>query len=258
MIRDRVRIGDFMDAYRMVRVDEVLNQAVSRHGLEKGVIRITAPRGCLLTTIEYEPGLVEDFIDSWHRFDRDVKPATSSEVLGKLVSNTLHLPFNLGRLVIGDLQQVALFATEQTGELFLELEFVPTNSILGLESIETNAEMQTLDITDIVERTLMNVRECQVTMISPDPCVILYTLDPFRFHDLTDFLKRVAPRDAIYRHNHQWVGNAGFIHVRAAYFSQALTVKVENGHLSIGGERLFFTELDTRGTKRDIYFEIWK
>jgi thiamine phosphate synthase YjbQ (UPF0047 family) len=247
-----------MDAYRMVRVDEVLNQAVSHHGLEKGVIRITAPQGCLLTTIEYEPGLVEDFIDSWRRFDSEVKVATPPVILDKLVTRTLHLPFNLGRLVIGDFQHVALFATEKTGELFLELEFVPTNSILGLESIETNAEMQTLDITDIVERTLMNVRECKVTMISPDPCVILYTLDPFRFRDMTDFLKRIAPRDAVYRHNHQWVGGVGFIHVRAAYFSQTLTVKVENGHLSIGGERLFFTELDTHGTKRDIYFEIWK
>lgn len=258
MIQDRIKLDIPFTAYQMGRIDELLNEKIAQHGLEKGVIRLEAPEGVIFTTIEYEPNLVLDFKDAWISFEKDLKPSLHPDILSKIPRNAAVIPFNLGRLVIGDYQQVVLFTSRAFDNLELIISFVPSNAILGLESIHTTTELQTHDITDIVERTLMNTDDCNLTLISPDPSVILYTLNPFLYKEFVEFLQKVAPRDRIYRHSHAWAESVGFMHIRASFFSQLLTIPIRGGKLNTGDERLYLTELDTSGTRRDIYFEVWK
>jgi thiamine phosphate synthase YjbQ (UPF0047 family) len=140
------------------------------------------------------------------------------------------------------------------------LEFIKSTNILGLESIYTTAHLQTLDVTDVIERTLQHSNGEKVTMISPSSTVALYTLDPAHYPDLIRILTDAAPEDKPYRHSHSWDHRAvAFTHLRASLIGQILTVPTHSGRLSMKpNERLFLTEFDINPARRDIYFEVWK
>jgi thiamine phosphate synthase YjbQ (UPF0047 family) len=164
----------------------------------------------------------------------------------------------MGRLVLGDWQQLVFFTLKQSMHPRFQLEFQTSNSILGLESIQTNREFQTHDITDIIERTLKNNDEAYVTLISPDSNVMLYTLKPEFHSQLVSLLQEIAPYERNYRHHHSWAPHVGFIHIRASFISQILTARIEKGQLVLDDERLYLTELDNTPARRDIYFDVWK
>ncbi len=242
------------------RIDEIINHEIRADFEERGVIRISGPEGLFFTTIEYEENLVLDFVDTYLAFENTILPGMPDSMKAKLPSNRLHLPYNMQRLVIGDWQQLVFFTTREFESIVIELEFIHSSSILGLESIYTTAELQTLDVTDVIERTLQNSHGEHVTMISPSSSVALYALDPAHYPELLRILKSAAPDDKSYRHTHSWENReVAFTHLRASLIGQSLTIPTSNGRLDLGpGERVYLTELDLMPSRRDIYFEVWK
>ena len=248
------------DRYQMGRIDELIDKEVAANSLEKGVVKITVPDGVFLTTIEYEKDLVRDFMGVYSEFEMHTRNNVSPYILSKLPGNELYIPFNLGNLVIGDWQQVVFFTLAKFKHLEIELEFIESDSILGLESLHTTDELQTFDITDIIQRTLMNSSGENITMIVPSPSAALYTLIPEKFDEFIGFLKTFAPSDCDYLHKNPEDEKAdAYVHLRSAVVGQALTLKTNKGELFFNeGERLFLTELDFHPNRRDIYFEVWK
>ena len=245
--------------YQMGRIDSFIDEEILNSNLEKGVVRITAPEGAILTTIEYEEDLVRDFTDAFVFFNQELQKNVDPYILSKMPKNTLTVPFNVNRLVVGDWQQIVFFTLQDVEGITLKLEFFASHSILGLESIETTAELQTFDITDIIQRTLMNSHEEKITLVSPSESAIMYTLYPDKYKTLVAFLESVAPKNKTYYHAHSWDENeVAHSHIRSSFVSQVLTLHTLNGGLDLKGERLYFTELDTMPRRRDIYFEIWK
>ncbi|OHD54221.1 MAG: hypothetical protein A2Y33_13030 [Spirochaetes bacterium GWF1_51_8] len=245
--------------YQMGRIDSFIDEEISNNSLEKGVVKITAPEGVILTSIEYEEDLVKDFTDAFVFFNQELEKSIDPYILSKMPKNALTVPYNVNRLVIGDWQQIVFFALQDIESLTIKLDFYKSHSILGLESIETTSELQTFDITDIIQRTLMNSHNDNVTLVSPSESAIIYTLYPDKYKSLVSFLETVAPKNKEYYHAHSWErSEVAHSHIRSSFISQILTLTTANGVLDLKGERLFLTELDTMPRRRDIYFEIWK
>jgi thiamine phosphate synthase YjbQ (UPF0047 family) len=245
--------------FQMGRIDTFIEEEILNLDLEKGVVKITAPDNVMLTSIEYEEDLVKDFTEAYIYYTREIQKNTSPYILSKMPTNTITVPFNLSRLVLGDWQQIVFFTLDEMEKITLQLDFYASHSILGLESMQTTAELQTFDITDIIQRTLMNSHEEKVTIVSPSESAVLYTLYPDKYKEFIAFLEGLAPKHKTYRHTHSWdVNEVAYTHIRAAFISQILTMDTVNGLLDTKGERLYLTELDTLPRRRDIYFEIWK
>jgi thiamine phosphate synthase YjbQ (UPF0047 family) len=245
--------------FQMGRIDTFIDEEILNLKLDKGVVTITAPDQIMLTSIEYEEDLVKDFTEAYIYYTREVQKNTDPYILSKMPTNRITVPFNLSRLVLGDWQQIVFFTLDDMDKITLQLDFQLSHSILGLESMHTTAELQTFDITDIIQRTLMNSHEDKVTVVSPSESAVLYTLYPDKYKDFVAFLEALAPKNKTYRHSHSWdIHEVAYTHIRAAFISQILTLNTSGGGLDLKGERLFLTELDTIPRRRDIYFEIWK
>lgn len=246
--------------YHMGRIDEIINDEIRASKEERGVIRITGPEGLFFTTIEYEENLVKDFTDVYVNFEKSILPGLPASLKALLPCASICLPYNMNQLVIGDWQQLVFFTTKDLNGIVIELEFIRSGAILGLESIYTTAELQTLDITDVVERTLQNTNGEHVTMISPSSTVALYTLDPSEYPALIKALTATVPQGRRYRHVHSWEAReVAHTHLRSSLIGQAKTLPTRDGRLDLQhNQRLFLTEFDLAPNRRDIYFEVWK
>ncbi len=246
------------DAQKMFRLDSLIMDEIKSCGFEKGVIRITGPEGIFFTTLEFDKDLVSDFSKAYQFFDKKIRKDLDPYLCSKLPDNVMEIPVNLHRLVIGDWQQIVFYTTRSFKSINIQLDFYTSNNILGLESINTTSELQTFDVTDIIERTLMNSNADSVTMIVPSSSVILYTLKPEYYEKMIDMLFTIAPRGKRYKHIHGDDRNrVGYTPLRSAFISQVVTVDTHKGSLDLQGERLYLTEMDIQTRRRDIYFELW-
>lgn len=96
-----------------------VSEAVSRSGLEAGVVTVFVPGATAgVTTIEYEPGLVEDVEDMFERlvphgleYHHNLRWQDGNghaHVRASLLGPSLTIPFSGGKLMMGVWQQVAL------------------------------------------------------------------------------------------------------------------------------------------------------
>jgi len=258
MIKDFIDLDCAFEPYRMGRIDSIIGEMVSHLDYEKGIVTIKCPDGVILTSIEFEPNLVDDYIDAFKNYENQIKHSVPDYFNRKIYRKSVSIPFNMGRLVLGDWQQIVFLTLEKVPDIRFQLEISLSDSILGMESIFTNREFQVLDVTDIIERSLKNYSSYNVALVSPEPNVLLITLEPGLSRELISLLQRIAPYEKQYRHHHPWNDHVGFIHVRASFFSQILSLEIDGGELKIGNEKLFLVELDTSPARRDIYFDVWK
>lgn len=78
--------------------------------------------------------------------------------------------------------------------------------------------------------------------------------EPLLIHDMEDFLRRIAPADAEYRHNDFGIRTAnmtedespnGHSHCLSLFLSSSETIPIEDGRLLLGTwQRVFLVELD--------------
>jgi secondary thiamine-phosphate synthase enzyme len=106
--------GGFSD---MKDLTEEVSKKLSENGLQNGILNLFVPGSTgSLTTIEHEPGLVEDFsefiekvIPSNVSYHHDAKWGDGngfSHVRAALVGASLNVPFSNGRLNLGTWQQI--------------------------------------------------------------------------------------------------------------------------------------------------------
>lgn len=120
--------------------DEVRNitgevqDALQRTGLQSGLVTVFVPGATgAVTTMEFEPGLIEDLKGALQRLaPDDIDYAHNlrwqdgnghSHIRAALIGPSLGIPFSQGRLILGDWQQI----------VFLELDAMPRQRRLILQ-----------------------------------------------------------------------------------------------------------------------------
>jgi len=103
----------------VVDVTSSVSEAVRRSGVHSGIVTIFVPGSTgAVTTIEYEPGLVEDIDEAfdrlapreleYHHNQRWHDGNGHSHVRASLMGPSLTVPFTSGKLEIGIWQQIVL------------------------------------------------------------------------------------------------------------------------------------------------------
>ena len=103
----------------MIDITHQLMSEIAHSGVQNGTVTLfVAGSTAGLTTIEYEPGLVEDFCNFWQRavpegidYSHDLRWDESngySHVRASLLGPSLTIPFSDGRPTLGTWQQVVL------------------------------------------------------------------------------------------------------------------------------------------------------
>lgn len=104
---------------QMVDVTEAAQQSVTDSGLQAGILTLFVPGStAALTTIEYEPGALDDFKRLFdeiapenRHYDHNARWEDGnghSHVRAALLGPSLTLPFAEGRLLLGTWQQIIL------------------------------------------------------------------------------------------------------------------------------------------------------
>lgn len=100
-------------------VTEIVQEGIEKSGLKSGVVTISVPGStAAVTTIEYEPGVVEDLKSALERlcpqniaYRHDARWQDGngfSHVRAALLKASLSVPFNKAKLVLGTWQQIVL------------------------------------------------------------------------------------------------------------------------------------------------------
>jgi secondary thiamine-phosphate synthase enzyme len=135
--------------------------------------------------------------------------------------------------------------------------------------VETTRAPGFFDITAEVEAAVRaaNVRDGIVVIFSrhTTAAVRINENEPLLIADMEDFLRRIAPADATYRHNDFDVRTNnmaddespnGHSHCLSLFLTSSETIPIENGRLLMGTwQRVFLVELD-RPRRRDLLLKI--
>jgi len=103
----------------IIDITQQLISEVAQSGLKDGIVTVFVVGSTAgLTTIEYEPGLMEDFCTFWQRVAPEGIPYSHdlrwdenngySHVRASLLGPSLTIPFSSGRPILGTWQQVVL------------------------------------------------------------------------------------------------------------------------------------------------------
>ncbi|MET1124573.1 MAG: secondary thiamine-phosphate synthase enzyme YjbQ [Archaeoglobaceae archaeon] len=108
--------------------------------------------------------------------------------------------------------------------------------------IETKRRTEIVDITDEVAK---RAGGSAVLVYTPHTttAVIINEGESRLIEDVINFLERIAPRGAGYRHDE--IDSNADAHIKASLLGNAVVVPVENGRLALGTwQRILFVELD--------------
>ncbi len=119
----------------MLDVTHKTQQVVQEAGLKDGIVVLFVPGSTgALTTIEYEPGLLQDFPDALERlapkniqYEHETRWHDGnghSHIRASLLGPSLTVPFSNGRLTLGQWQQIAFVELDvrpRSRELLLQL-----------------------------------------------------------------------------------------------------------------------------------------
>ena len=118
LVTDTVPVSTRGDA-QMLDITEQVQDVVGRHGFREGAALVFVSGSTAgLTTVEYEPGLLEDLPAAFERIaPRDMRYKHEdtwhdgnghSHVRASLLGPSLTIPFRDGRLLVGTWQQIVL------------------------------------------------------------------------------------------------------------------------------------------------------
>jgi secondary thiamine-phosphate synthase enzyme len=137
--------------------------------------------------------------------------------------------------------------------------FLPCESIV----LRTAAPIEIIDITATVQTRFQQsgVRQGQLTLYSPHTTafVCLNEREQMLQRDMLDFLHRLVPADADYRHNRDPVDGRlnAHSHLLGLFMNASETIPVADGRLLLGGwQSIFFIELDGPRDERRLLMQI--
>lgn len=128
--------------------------------------------------------------------------------------------------------------------------------------IETQGEVQAIDITETVRRVIRDstLREGIACVFAAGSTCAVVTNELERGlleTDLPRALERITARDADYAHNASGGDNNGHSHVRSAILGQSVTFPFRGGTPLLGRwQQVLFLELDTRPRTREVIVQL--
>lgn len=130
-------------------------------------------------------------------------------------------------------------------------------------TIQTKAPIEIIDITDQVKSIFARhpLRNGRLTICSTHTTafVALNEREPKLQQDMLDFLSRLAPADADYRHNENPIDGRpnAHSHLLGLFMNASETILVTDGVLSLGDwQSVFFVELDGPRQQRTLRLQI--
>ena len=139
---------------------------------------------------------------------------------------------------------------------------------LGLpDNVGMKFSVSTRGFTDIVDITLEARQACaraeiengvaHLFVVGATAALSTIEYEPGAVQDLKDALDRIAPMDAVYKHNEAWHDGNGYAHLRAALMKPSLSIPVEDGELMLGTwQQIILLDFDNRPRKRTIYVQV--
>jgi secondary thiamine-phosphate synthase enzyme len=127
--------------------------------------------------------------------------------------------------------------------------------------LSTQGDAHVIDITRDVARALAETKlqDGLVALFCPGSTGGLTTIEfeAGAVQDLRACFERIAPRDAVYRHEQAWHDGNGHAHVRASLLGPSLTVPFCAGKLTLGTwQQIIFIDFDNKPRKREIVLQI--
>ena len=118
-----------------------------------------------------------------------------------------------------------------------------------------------IDITDRIQKLIIEngFEEGNATVFVPGATGGITTIEfePGLQKDLPDFFEKLAPRDAIYKHDETWHDGNGHSHVRASMLGPSLTIPFENNKLILGKwQQVVLLDFDTKPRDRRIIIQL--
>ena len=127
--------------------------------------------------------------------------------------------------------------------------------------LSTNGYCDMHNITDKVAEAVRKsgLKNGIVTVFTPSATSGLTTVEyeEGMLTDFADFVERIIPQEARYKHNERWHDGNGFSHVRAALLGPSLTIPFVEGHLILGTwQQITFVDFDNRPRSRRLIAQI--
>jgi len=92
----------------------------------------------------------------------------------------------------------------------------------------------TYDVEKVVAESRINNGTAHITAIGSTGSMTTIEYEPGVIDDLKDAINRIAPQDAIYKHELAWHDGNGHSHVQAAIIGPSIVVPIRNGKLKLG------------------------
>ncbi|MEM3380522.1 MAG: secondary thiamine-phosphate synthase enzyme YjbQ [Fervidicoccaceae archaeon] len=121
--------------------------------------------------------------------------------------------------------------------------------------LKTSRRIQIIDISKEVEELVAKskIRKgiCLVTAPHATAAIVLNENEPGLLEDLVNFVEKIFPRDAEYRHN--LIDSNASSHIASSFIGSSRAIPVENGKLRKGTwQNILFLELDGPRSEREI------
>lgn len=128
-------------------------------------------------------------------------------------------------------------------------------------SVPTKGNADMIDITDRIQKLIIEngFEEGNATVFVPGATGGITTIEfePGLQKDFPDFFEKLAPRDAIYKHDETWHDGNGHSHVRASMLGPSLTIPFENNKLILGKwQQVVLLDFDTKPRDRRIIIQL--
>lgn len=118
-------------------------------------------------------------------------------------------------------------------------------------SIQTQQQLQVLDITDMIEEVAEKVTNGFIVAFVPHTTAAITIQEPDRdlWEDMLSTFKKLVPLKANYKHNAKYSGMSGeqnaHAHILSSLIKPSVHIPVENGELALGTwQSILFIELD--------------
>ncbi len=128
-------------------------------------------------------------------------------------------------------------------------------------SVTTRGGRDVVDLTADVQRILgkHGIESGIAVVFAPGSTAGITTIEfePGLQSDMDEFLERILPYDAAYRHHNTWHDDNGAAHLQAAMIGPSLTVPVISGSLALGTwQQIVLIDCDTRSRNRRLVVQI--
>ncbi len=128
-------------------------------------------------------------------------------------------------------------------------------------SVTTKGGRDVIDLTADVQKILgkHGIESGIVVVFAPGSTAGITTIEfePGLQADMDEFLERILPYGAPYRHHNTWHDDNGAAHLQAAMIGPSLTVPVISGSLALGTwQQIVLIDCDTRSRNRRLVVQM--